>query len=134
MERAARRITTLLQCLGLLALALCAPCAPASNASGAAGHTPEMAYHLALEAQTTGQTGEMLAHLRDAARAGYLPAQEMLGMALAQGGAGRVARDDYCEARRWFQRAGEQGSELGRAAGEYMQREQRRDAKLRCPP
>jgi TPR repeat protein len=89
-----------------------------------------MAYHLALEAQTTGQTGEMLAYLRQSASAGYLPAQEMLGIALAQGG--RASRQDYCEAKLWFLRAGEQGSELGRTAAEFMQREQRRDVKLRC--
>jgi TPR repeat protein len=123
----------------LTVLVLCAPRAHARmpgtpGTSAASGPTPEMAYQLALEAQTTGETGEMLAHLRHAARGGYLPAQEMLGMALAQGSAGRAPRKDYCEARRWFQRAGEQGSELGRSAAEYMQREQRRDAKLRCTP
>jgi len=73
-------------------------------------------FQLALEAQTTGDYDQMLAHLRSAAEAGHLGAQEMLGMALLVGPTlyGDAIAADRCEAGQWIGRALAQGSEVAR--------------------
>ncbi len=86
--------------------------------------SPAQQYQMALEAQSTGDYGRMLAMLRKAGQADYLPAQEMLGMALLAGPA-LYARDvphDRCEATDWMRRAAAQGSTLGRAHAEFLGR------------
>ncbi len=78
----------------------------------AAAATPEQHYQLALEAQSARDYPQMLALLRQSARAGNVEAQEMLALALLAGPAvyGAAVRADRCEAQHWARQAFVQGS------------------------
>jgi TPR repeat protein len=102
----------------------------ASMPTGAAGNaavplTPEQRFALALEAQTAKDYHAMLRWLRTSAEAGFRPAQEMLGMALLGGPAlfGNAVQRQPCEALEWFIRAADQGSEIGRAHRNLLNRQ-----------
>ena len=87
--------------------------------------TPQQRFSLALEAQTEKDYGAMLRWLRTSAEAEFRPAQEMLGMALLAGPAlfGDAVRREPCEALDWFIRAADQGSEIGRAHRDLLNRQ-----------
>jgi hypothetical protein len=87
--------------------------------------TPEQRFALALEAQTEKDYGAMLRWLRASAESGFRPAQEMLGMALLGGPAlfGNSVQRQPCEALDWFIRAADQGSEIGRAHRNLLNRQ-----------
>lgn len=78
--------------------------------------TPEQNYQLALEARTTRDYPAMVDLLRQAASAGNLAAQEMLGATLLAGSAlyGDDLDGDACEAMHWARSAAAQGSAAGR--------------------
>lgn len=80
---------------------------------------------LALEAQTEKDYRATLRWLRTSAEAGFRPAQEMLGMALLGGPAlfGNAVQRQPCEALDWFIRAADQGSEIGRAHRNLLNRQ-----------
>jgi hypothetical protein len=86
--------------------------------------TPEQNYQLALEAQTARDYRNMVSHLRHAAAAGHLEAQELLGMALLVGSNvyGRTVPAQRCEATEWMRRAAAQGSEVARFHVDFMNR------------
>jgi TPR repeat protein len=101
-----------------------------SMPAGAGGNpavplTPEQRFALALEAQTGRDYDAMLRWLRASAEAGFRPAQEMLGMALLGGPAlfGSAVQRQPCEALAWFIRAADQGSEIGRAHRNLLNRQ-----------
>ena len=101
-----------------------------STPNDAGGHaavplTPEQHFALALEAQTDKDYPAMLRWLRGSAEAGFRPAQEMLGMALLGGPAlfGNTVERRPCEALDWFIRAADQGSEIGRAHRNLLNRQ-----------
>jgi TPR repeat protein len=75
----------------------------------------EMEFALALEAQSAREYDVMLSHLRRAAEANHMPAQELLGIALLGGETlyGPAVPREYCEAVKWFRRAHLNGSEVG---------------------
>jgi len=103
-----RHALALLCCLGLAAAG--------ARAGDTAALSSAQVFQLALEAQTATDYAPMMALLRQAARAGHLPAQEMLAQVLLAGPAlygGRVAAD-RCEAAAWAWRAASQGSAIGR--------------------
>lgn len=87
--------------------------------------TPEQRFSLALEAQTARDYGAMVGWLRSAAEAGHRPAQEMLGMVLLGGPTlfGAAVPRAPCEALGWFIRAADQGSEIGRAHRNLLNRQ-----------
>lgn len=89
--------------------------------------TPDQAYALALEAQTDKDYAGMLQWLRTSAAAGFVPAQELLGIALLGGPAlfGNAVRREPCEAHAWFVRAADEGSEIGRMHRDLMNRQLR---------
>ncbi|MBT2323493.1 sel1 repeat family protein [Variovorax paradoxus] len=107
----------------MVAIALASTPAPARDAALAL--TPEQRFALALEAQTEKDYRAMLGWLRSSAAAGFLPAQEMLGMALLGGPAlfGNAVERRPCEALSWFVRAADQGSEIGRAHRNLLNRQ-----------
>jgi TPR repeat protein len=98
---------------------------PAVAGEAAALLTPEQRFALALEAQTEKDYRAMLRWLRTSAEAGFRPAQEMLGMALLGGPAlfGNAVQRQPCEALDWFIRAADQGSEIGRAHRNLLNRQ-----------
>lgn len=99
--------------------------------SGPGRLSNEQLFELALEAQSHREYGQMLDRLKDAAGAGHVGAQELLGVVLLQGPelfGPQVARDP-CAARQWLARAAGQGSEVGRLQRDLMNRQR---AELRC--
>jgi TPR repeat protein len=86
--------------------------------------TPEQKFQMALEAQTEREYRTMMALLRQAAEAGNLEAQEMLGMALLTGPTlyGNAVKSDRCEAGTWIRRAAAQGSEIGKHQLAFLSR------------
>jgi TPR repeat protein len=82
----------------------------------ATSSTPEQKYQLALEAQTAREYRTMMTLLRQAAEAGDVEAQEMLGMALLTGRTlyGASVKPDRCEAVVWMRRAAAQGSDYAK--------------------
>jgi TPR repeat protein len=98
---------------------------PAVAGEAAVPLTPEQRFALALEAQTGKDYPAMLRWLRGSAEAGFRPAQEMLGMALLGGPAlfGNTVQRQPCEALDWFIRAADQGSEIGRAHRNLLNRQ-----------
>ena len=84
--------------------------------AGAGEATPEQHYQLALEARTERNYQGMLGHLREAARGGDRPAQELLVSVLLAGPrlSGGAIAADLCEAGFWADRAAAQGSAVGR--------------------
>lgn len=86
--------------------------------------SPGQTFQLALEAQTTGDYDQMLAHLRSAGKAGHLGAQEMLGMILLVGPTlyGDAVPADRCEAGQWIGRALAQGSDMARYQWSFLGR------------
>lgn len=98
---------------------------PAVAGEAAVPLTPEQRFALALEAQTEKDYRAMLRWLRTSAEAGFRPAQEMLGMALLGGPAlfGNAVQRQPCEALGWFIRAADQGSEIGRAHRNLLNRQ-----------
>ena len=78
-------------------------------------YAPEQHLQFALEEQSHRNYRSMLHHLRIAAQAGLVEAQETLGMALIAGQSvyGPAVRTDSCEALKWFIAAARSGSELG---------------------
>lgn len=96
--------------LAVIALALHASGGAEAKAGLGGPITPAQQYALALEAQTQGDHGAMLAWLRAAARADHEPAQRMLGMVLIGGPAlyGPSLPADLCEGRAWLLRAARQ--------------------------
>lgn len=114
-----------------LLLLLAALAAGASTLPAGSSVTSEQMFELALEAQSHRDYGQMLAHLQDAARAGHLESQEMLGVVLMQGPDlfdPQVKRNP-CEARQWLAKAAERGSEVGRLYRDLLNRQR---AQLRC--
>ena len=118
MRTPARRLAT-----GLAASMLCLSATPAAQADEPASvsrehartrqHvTPEQAYQLALEARTVRDYPAMLSFLRQAAEAGDIDAQDMLGSVLLVGSTlyGDAIPADPCEAAHWIRRATAQGS------------------------
>ncbi len=79
-------------------------------------HSPEQVYQMALEARTERDYPAMLTHLREAANAGDMRAQELLASTLIAGPAlyGDAVQANPCEANMWSQRAAEQGSTVAR--------------------
>lgn len=98
---------------------------PAVAGEAALPLTPEQRFALALEAQTEKDYRTMLRWLRTSAQAGFRPAQEMLGIALLGGPAlfGSAVQRQPCEALGWFIRAADQGSEIGRAHRDLLNRQ-----------
>ena len=78
-------------------------------------HTPEQHFQFALEEQSHRNYKAMLRHLRVAAQAGVVEAQETLGTVLLAGSTvyGNEIKADACEALRWFLQAARSGSDLG---------------------
>ena len=89
---------------------------------------------MALEAQTHEHYDEMISLLERAARRGYVPAQELLAIALLQGERlfGSQVTYDLCESLRWFREAADQGSFLGRTFQDLLNRQRRHDPGARC--
>ena len=116
--------TTSQKALAALALAACAPCTAAAPGEGDPILTAEQHFQLALEAQSHREYPEMLAHAKMAANLGEVQAQEFLGSVLLAGPSiyGRAVRSDRCEALRWFLAAAREGSEVGRANVEFLNR------------
>ena len=110
--------------LAALALAACALCAAAAPGRGDPILTAEQHFQLALEAQSHREYPAMLAHSKVAANLGDVQAQEFLGSVLLAGPSiyGRAVRSDRCEALRWFLAAARQGSEVGRANVDFLNR------------
>ena len=86
--------------------------------------SPAQQFQMALEAQSVRDYPAMLSLLRQAGEAGYLPAQEMLGLVLLAGGTvyGDAVPADRCEAGQWLRRAAAQGSEDARRQWRFLQR------------
>jgi TPR repeat protein len=86
--------------------------------------TPEQKFQLAMEAQTHKEFATMLRLLRQAATEGDREAQEMLGLALLIGPTlyGPAVKADRCEATMWLRRAAAQGSEVGKAQLDFVNR------------
>ncbi len=74
--------------------------------------TPGQKYQMALEARTVRAYPEMFRLLRQAAEAGDVESQELLGSLLLAGPAllGPKVKADPCEAGKWINRAWDQGS------------------------
>ena len=112
--------------LSALLLALAAMATQAAFAAPAreVESTPEQKFQMALEAQTARDYRTMMTLLRQAAEAGELEAQEMLGMALLTGSTlyGSAVKPDRCEARNWMLRAAAQGSEIGKYQLAFLNR------------
>lgn len=108
----------------LLALAAMAThaafAAPAPTVKG----TPEQQFQMALEAQSAREYRTMMKLLRQAAEAGNLEAQEMLGIALLSGPTlyGNAVKSDRCEAGNWMRRAAAQGSDIGKHQLTFLNR------------
>ena len=110
--------------LAALALAACALCAAAAPGQGDPILSAEQHFQLALEAQSHREYQAMLAHSEVAANLGDLQAQEFLGRVLLAGSSiyGRAVRSNRCEALHWFLAAAHEGSEVGRANVEFLNR------------
>jgi len=119
MNRISKRAVPLLACAVLAVQPLCA-----ARAQQHAAASPAQQFQMALEAQSVRDYPAMLGLLRQAGQAGYLPAQEMLGMVLLAGGTlyGEAVPADRCEAGQWLRRAAAQGSETARSQWRFLQR------------
>lgn len=120
-QRIARALcTTVLACCALTAAASPSHAKP----QVAPRITPAQKTQLALEAQTQKEYAAMLRLLRQAATEGDREAQEMLGLALLIGPTlyGPAVKADRCEAALWLRRAAAQGSEVGKAQLDFVNR------------
>ena len=111
-------------CLMLLGCAGMVTHASAAAPEPGAAITPEQNFQLALEAQTAREYRKMMFHLRQAAEAGNVEAQEMLGMALLVGPTlyGSAVKAGRCEAATWMRRAAAQGSDVGKHQLTFLNR------------
>jgi TPR repeat protein len=113
----ARRVPTLFLIFGVAFFCASQPALTAAVRQDRTELHPnaEMEFALALEAQSAREYDVMLSHLRRAAEANHVPAQELLGIALLGGETlyGPAVPRDYCEAIKWFRRAHLSGSEIG---------------------
>lgn len=109
--------------LSFAALAIVSP-AFANDASRPNTPTTEQQLQLGLEAQAVRDYGAMLVHLRQAAARGNVEAMEMLSLALLVGPTlyGPAVKADRCEAAVWLRQAAAQGSLVGIAQLDFLNR------------